>query len=101
MAGQVCHKLGVATTEQNRVADHRSLEESDDIEDGLTPALLAATFEAHETNIILIGETFFVRQVGEFERDDGAVEDERRAQPRAGAEEGQPPPLVAAGPWHG
>src|ERR1700733_14521761 len=76
---QVLHQLGVTAAEEHSLADHPGLKAIDDVQDGLSPAPDTPAFEANDTNVLFVGEAFFVGQMSEFERDDDAIEDHRRA----------------------
>ena len=73
MVGKILHEFGVAAAEQDGVADQRGLEAGDDVEDRLSPACFAAPFEADETDVLLVRAAVLVREMSEFEGDDGAV----------------------------
>ena len=99
--GQMVHKLGVAAAEQHIVCDEGGAKAGDDVEDRLAPALFAAAFETDYADVVLVGEAVFVGEVGDLQRDDGAIEDKCGAQAGAGAEEEHTTAAVAAEGLHG
>ena len=64
MVGEILHELGVASAEQDVVADEGGAEEVDDLEDGTAPAFFAAAFEAGEAYVFFVGSAVFVGEVG-------------------------------------
>src|SRR3984957_19092236 len=72
---KILHQLGITAAEEHGIADHAGLKAIDDVQDGLSPTPDTPTFEASDTDVLLVGEAFFVGQMSEFERDDDAIED--------------------------
>src|SRR5258707_7823456 len=101
VAGKILHKLGVAAAEKNGVADQRCPETFNDVENGFSPALNAATFQAYEADVVFVGAAFSVGQMGKFKGDDHAVEDHGRAETCANAEKEHATTLIAAEGLHG
>ena len=64
VAGKILHQLGVAAAEENGVADQRRPEAFDDVENRFSPAFFAATFEACEADVVLVGAALFCRGDG-------------------------------------
>ena len=62
--GRFFISLGIASAEQNVVGDECCAEAPDDVEDGFSPALFAATLEAGEADVLLVGAGLFCRGDG-------------------------------------
>ena len=101
MTGKVFHEFGVAATKQNIVAYERGLKTRDDVEYGFLPAFFAAELEARPANVVLVGATFFVGQVGQFEGNDDSIENHGGAETGAEAKEEHAPSPIASKRLHG
>src|SRR3978361_1823644 len=67
MSGKIFHQFGVATAEENGVADQRRPEAFDDVENLFSPAFHAAAFETSEADVVFVGAVLSVGEVGQFE----------------------------------
>src|SRR5262249_21655414 len=74
---------------------------SNDVVDDILPLLVAHALAAGVADIVLETAVLFVRQVTEFHRCDGSLDDEGRAQAGAQAEEEHAAAVVAAQGLHG
>ena len=68
------HQLGVPSAEQDVFADQRVLQPFHDVEHGLAPALLSAELQPGFSNVLLVGSSLAVGEMGELQRDDDAIE---------------------------
>src|SRR5579863_1507036 len=92
--------LDVATAQYDIVGAKRRFQHLGDFANVLAPALFSKTFQAAQSQIVLVGFAFLVAQVRELHRLKHAVHDHRGAESGAEAEKQHPATLVAADGLH-
>src|SRR5580693_3076402 len=93
--GETLEQLHVAAAQDQILGLQRGLEAGHHVEDVPAPLSLAAAFEPAQADVVLVGAAFLVWQVGQFQRRDHVVDDQRRAEPGAEPEEQHAPRAVA------
>src|SRR5579872_5111625 len=98
---QCAQRLRVATANDDIVGFQGGLQSSYDVGDVPAPLLLSESFQSRLADVLFIRPTFLVRHVRELHWFEHAVDDERRAEPCAEAEEEHAAALVTAQRLHG
>src|SRR6185312_5252970 len=98
--GQIAHQLRVASTQQHVVAHHRSAQQFENFQHRLPPLLLASPLQPCQPDVFLIGASFFVWQMRQFQRHHRAIHYHRRPQAGAYAKEQHPSALVSTEGLH-
>src|SRR5439155_9348076 len=97
---QLLDSSRIAAAEDDVVGDHCRLESQYHIVDSLAPTLLAQALEPAQADIVFEGLALAIRQMGQFQRSDHMVDDERRPEPGAQAEKKHAAACIAAERLH-
>src|SRR3984957_20376869 len=85
--GKCFQFFGITPAEDDVIGFERGFQQFGDFEDFATPLFLAIFFEATNSEIILVGFSFFVEQMSEFHGLEKAIANHRGAEAGAQAEE--------------
>jgi len=94
-------ELGVPAAHHHVVGLQRRLQALRDVRHVAAPPLLAEALEAAPSHVVLVGAALPVRQVRELHRLEDAIDDHRRSETGAEAQEQHPAAPVAAERLHG
>src|SRR4030095_16689762 len=98
---QLLELLGVAASEHDVLGHQRAAQALDDLGDRLAPARLAEALQSAQADVVLERAALLELHVAELHPLEGAVDDHRRAEAGAEAEEEHTAAFVAAERLHG